>query len=413
MKKLCITLLWVFFISFASAQYFQDYENAYNRAYENWIVTEKTIWDANLYSAITRAEFSSILMWYAKNILKIKDTNNTNCRLQDIGNLNSNYQKAVQWTCKMWIMWVWQTFFNPYDSITLASFWTTLSRLYWWEKFSDWTPYYINHIWALKSIWIIGDISDPFKILLKWDVIVMLMNSVKSINYSNPIKTNSHNSAELKEHNSASSIDNKIAKCYREVDECRNYAWNSDIACQYICCNKDWKWVTPRSTEECAPRPGEKTEIDTENKTNTSNEEKKNNTNNNENKSTKNKKTDSETVTGSTNKKTTTTETPTESQESWDDKIIWDPLENCSWNWSCWTTTEMVWDIWIVKIWAKWEWKWKISDKELEKAIKYLWEDKWYWYNREIDAVHKDNLKEDQKIKYKDEQRLSFSYSWD
>jgi beta-mannanase len=52
----------------------------------------------------------------------------------------------------------------------------------------------------------------------------MLMNSVKSINYSNPIKTNSHNSAELKEHNSASSIDNKIAKCYREVDECRNYA---------------------------------------------------------------------------------------------------------------------------------------------------------------------------------------------
>ena len=295
MKKLVWIVLWVLCFSFASAEYTQDYGTAYNWAYKNWIVSETSFSAANLYSAISRVEFSSMLMGFAKNVLKMKDPVTTTCSFIDIESLNWGYKNAALWACERWIMGLGTNVFKPNDSLTLADFWTTLSRLFWWEKFSDWIPYYLNHLWALKSIWAVNDISDPLWVLMKWDVLVMLMNSIQTIDFSagpNAPATDTyvHNAAGPKptpvyydpnaySHSAAGPRPNisyvdyywntysnnytytydyndRVSNCYRLVDNCRNSSINSDIACEYVCCDENGFWVRSETSGNCAPRPG-------------------------------------------------------------------------------------------------------------------------------------------------------------
>ena len=293
MKKLVWIVLWVVCFSFASAEYVQDYGTAYNWARDNWMVSETTFSAANLYSAISRVEFSSILMGFAKNVLKMKDPITTTCNFIDIDSLNWGYKNAALWACERWVMGLWTNLFNPNDSLTLADFSTTLSRLFWWEKYSDWVPYYANHIWALKGIWAIDDISEPLWVLMKWDVLVMLMNSIKTIDFSagpnapatdtyvhsaagpkpNPVyydpNAYSHSAAGPRpnisyvdfygsENNYSYSSDynDRVANCYILIDNCRNSSINSDIACEFVCCDENGFWVVDETSGACAPRPG-------------------------------------------------------------------------------------------------------------------------------------------------------------
>ena len=299
MKKLVLIVLWVICFSYASADYVQDYGTAYKWAYSNWIVSEKTYSDANLYSVISRVEFASMLMWFAKNVLKMKDPVTTTCQFMDIDSLNWGYKNAALWACERWVMWYGTSVFNPNASLNLVDFWTTLSKLFWWEKYSDWVPYYVNHLWALKSIWAIDNISEPFEVLMKWDVLVMLMNSIQTIDFSagpNATATDTyvHEAAGPKPmpiyydpnaytHSAAGPRPNisyddyyryadyygntnnnsytfdyndRVANCYRLIDNCRNSSINSDIACEYVCCDENGFWVTDDSSGACAPRPG-------------------------------------------------------------------------------------------------------------------------------------------------------------
>ena len=299
MKKLVWIVLWVLCFSFASAEYVQDYGTAYKWAHENWIVTDASYSAANLYSVVSRVEFASMLMGFAKNVLKMKDPVTTTCNFIDIDALNWGYKNAALWACERWIMWYGTSVFNPNATLNLADFWSTLSRLFWWEKYSDWVPYYINHLWALKSIWAIDDISEPFWALMKWDVLVMLMNSIKTIDFSagpNAPATDTyvHAAAGQKptpvyydpnaySHAAAGPMPNvsyddyyryadyygntnnnsytfdyndRVANCYRLIDNCRNSSINSDIACEYVCCDENGFWVANEASGTCAPRPG-------------------------------------------------------------------------------------------------------------------------------------------------------------
>jgi len=409
MKKFLLILFWVFFVSFASAEYFQDYSTAYNWAYENWIVKEKSIWDANLYSAISRIEFAAILKWYAENILKMKDDEDTACKLIDITNLSDSYKKAATWMCQKWIMWVWQSYFRPYDTLSLANFWTTLSRLFWWEKFSNGSPYYADHIGALRSIWVIWNISDPFEILMKWDVLVMLMNSVKSINYDNPIKTtksseSSGSSSSSETHDSASEfpVNDKILQCYREIDECRSSFANSDIACPFVCCDKYWEWISAFSEDnKCAPRDGIIIEEEPVSDNNDVVEEVVPEdpaqwTGDVENH-------DAAGETGEVVDEPAEAETWDVEAETWDilDPVVYYTIKDdklnstCPENWLCWFVNEQLWAITLTKYLVTWQWTWVLTDQDLEVAKEFIWADAWFW-QKAIDVLHKDNVTNDQ-----------------
>ena len=149
---------------------------AYYRALNNWITTQKSVRDANLWWYITREEMAKMISNYTINILwKTPDTTKT-CLFID-SNINPALVESVTKSCQLWLMGQWVTSFRPKDSVTRAEFWTVLSRALWWSKNEWWSTYYENHLKALKSEWIMNKIDTPMNKEIRWYVMLMLMRS--------------------------------------------------------------------------------------------------------------------------------------------------------------------------------------------------------------------------------------------
>jgi hypothetical protein len=50
--------------------------------------------------------------------------------------------------------------FRPYDTLSRAEFGTALSRVLWGSKYEGGTPYYANHLNALKAAGIMNQIAN-------------------------------------------------------------------------------------------------------------------------------------------------------------------------------------------------------------------------------------------------------------
>ena len=149
---------------------------AYYRALNNWITTQKSVRDANLWWYITREEMAKMISNYAVNILwKTPDTTK-DCLFID-SNINPDLVKSVTKSCQLWLMGQWVSSFRPKDSVTRAEFWTVLSRALWWNKNEWWSTYYQNHLKALKAEWIMSKIDTPSSKEVRGYVMLMLMRS--------------------------------------------------------------------------------------------------------------------------------------------------------------------------------------------------------------------------------------------
>ena len=71
------------FIS-ASANYSQEFQDAYKRAYSKSITTMPTIEKANMQWKIKREEMAKMISNYAKNVLWMKPDTSKSCNFSDI-----------------------------------------------------------------------------------------------------------------------------------------------------------------------------------------------------------------------------------------------------------------------------------------------------------------------------------------
>lgn len=70
------------------------------------------------------------------------------------------------------------TAFRPYDTISRAEFGTALSRVLWGNEYEGGTPYYANHLNALKSAAIMNQIANAESTKeIRGYVMLMLMRS--------------------------------------------------------------------------------------------------------------------------------------------------------------------------------------------------------------------------------------------
>lgn len=160
-----------------SAEYTSELQQAYNWAYQNGITTQNTIEKANMKWNITREELAKMISNYSINVLwKIPDTTKA-CLFSD-SNINPDLVQSVIRSCQLWLIGQWITSFKPKDFVTRAEFWTVLSRVLWWNKNEWWSTYYENHLKALKSEWIMNNISFPMDNEVRWYVMLMLMRSI-------------------------------------------------------------------------------------------------------------------------------------------------------------------------------------------------------------------------------------------
>ena len=150
---------------------------AYVRSLDNSITTQESVREANLEWKITREEMAKMISNYAINILwKTPDTTKS-CYFLD-SNINPDLVQYVTKSCQLWLMGQWVKSFRPKDNVTRAEFWTVLSRALWWSLNEWWITYYQNHLKALKSEWIMNNISSPMDKEIRWYVMLMLVRSV-------------------------------------------------------------------------------------------------------------------------------------------------------------------------------------------------------------------------------------------
>jgi hypothetical protein len=84
-----------------------------------------------------------------------------------------NYIKRA---CELGIMWVGISNFDPSGEVTRAQFGTVLSRTLYGTLYDWWTPYYLNHLNALKTNNIITNTTPDFR-EIRWYVMLMLFRA--------------------------------------------------------------------------------------------------------------------------------------------------------------------------------------------------------------------------------------------
>ena len=162
-------------------KYSEEFQQAYEFAYKNWITTMDSIDKADIEGILTRIAMAKMLSQYAINVIWKKPENITVPKFDDITEeLNNDYGWAVTQAYQLWIMWINMpnNKFRPYDLVPRSEFVTALSRLLY--KTEDGEPYYKPHLDKLIKEWII--MNDDYNMEeLRWYVMIMLNRSILTI----------------------------------------------------------------------------------------------------------------------------------------------------------------------------------------------------------------------------------------
>ena len=143
-----------------AATYSAELEGAYNWAYSKGVTTMSSIDNANMYGAMTRAEMAKMISVYAVEVLGMTPDTSRACNFSDIDSVKGDLHDYIIKSCQLGIMGQGISAFRPYDTLPRAEFGTALSRLLWGNKYDGGTPYYVNHLNALKAAGIMNNISN-------------------------------------------------------------------------------------------------------------------------------------------------------------------------------------------------------------------------------------------------------------
>jgi len=160
--------------------YSSELQEAYEWAYENWIISEWNIDDANLYKALINLELAEIMNNFAENVLHQTPDPSKSCTFTDITSLTESQKAIITKVCQLWLMPgdLSSNSFNANENTNRAIFGSALSRVLWWTQYEWWTPYYANHLNALKGAGIMSNIDHPEQGEIKWYVLAMLMHAL-------------------------------------------------------------------------------------------------------------------------------------------------------------------------------------------------------------------------------------------
>ena len=163
-----------------AASYSDELQGAYNYAYSKGITTMSSIDNANMYGELTRGQLAKMISNWAEKELGTKADETKVCSFADAQTAEGDLAAYVKKACQMGLMGQGITSFRPNDKVTRGEFGTTLSRAIWGEKNNGGTPYYTNHLQALKDKGIMTKIENPSQMEIRGYVMLMLERTSKS-----------------------------------------------------------------------------------------------------------------------------------------------------------------------------------------------------------------------------------------
>lgn len=166
--------------SFGAASYSEELQGAYNYAYSKGITTMSSIDNANMYGELTRGQLAKMISNWAEKELGTKADETKVCSFADAQTAEGDLAAYVKKACQMGLMGQGIASFRPNDKVTRGEFGTTLSRAIWGTKYDGATPYYANHLQALKDKGIMTKIENPSQMEIRGYVMLMLERTSKT-----------------------------------------------------------------------------------------------------------------------------------------------------------------------------------------------------------------------------------------
>ena len=164
-----------------AASYSQELQEAYTYAYSKGITTMSPIDNANMYGELTRGQLAKMIANWAEKEMGTKVDTTAVCSFSDAHTAEGDLAAYVKKACQMGLMGQGIDKFRPNDKVTRGEFGTTLSRALWGDKYNGATPFYKNHLEALRDAGIMKMIDTPNQMEIRGYVMLMLMRSVNVV----------------------------------------------------------------------------------------------------------------------------------------------------------------------------------------------------------------------------------------
>jgi hypothetical protein len=161
-----------------AATYSEELEGAYDYAYNNGITTMSSIDNADMYGSLTRIAMAKMMANYAVEVLGKTPDTTKECSFPDVSEeLDAQYDNGVTKACQLGLMGVGIDNFNPNGLVTRAEFGTVLSRALYGDANNGGTPYYADHLAALKDAGIMNNIDNPSMLEVRGYVMLMMQRA--------------------------------------------------------------------------------------------------------------------------------------------------------------------------------------------------------------------------------------------
>ena len=160
-----------------AANYGAELTGAYEYAFSKGITTMSSIDNANMYGEITRGQLAKMISNWAEKELGTKVDATKVCSFTDANTAEGDLAAYLTKSCQMGLMGQGIDAFRPNSKVTRAEFGTVLSRALWGNKYEGATPYYANHLQALKDAGIMTKIETPSQLEIRGYVMLMLQRS--------------------------------------------------------------------------------------------------------------------------------------------------------------------------------------------------------------------------------------------
>lgn len=161
-----------------AATYSEELEGAYGYAYDNGITTMSSIDNADMYGSLTRIAMAKMMANYAIEVLGQTPDTTKECSFPDVASaLDEQYDNGVTKACQLGLMGVGIDNFNPNGLVTRAEFGTVLSRALYGDANNGGTPYYADHLAALKDAGIMNNIDTPTQLEVRGYVMLMMQRA--------------------------------------------------------------------------------------------------------------------------------------------------------------------------------------------------------------------------------------------
>jgi len=181
-----------------AANYGAELTGAYEYAFSKGITTMSSIDNANMYGEITRGQLAKMISNWAEKELGTKVDATKVCSFTDTNTAEGDLAAYLTKSCQMGLMGQGIDAFRPNAKVTRGEFGTTLSRALWGNKYNGATPFYANHLQALKDAGIMTKIETPSQLEIRGYVMLMLQRSATESLIKNVTNTGTNNTGVVK-----------------------------------------------------------------------------------------------------------------------------------------------------------------------------------------------------------------------